>query len=329
VQTGDRGGFDVELRGRAPLVRPEWLRLLVAIGADRDPAGQVLLVVEDVTARRTTSDALLAPMEARSGAYEQLQRMGDITARSLAIVSHEFRTGLFGMQGYSEILCRREFPPATVQKYAASINSDAKRMGRLINDLLDLNRMEVGREELQLEEVACGRLVAEVVERTRMGSPRHEISAVLAPDVPTIVADRDRVIQVLGNLLTNAVKYSPEGGPVVVRLGRHPEGVMIEVTDQGIGIPANMLDEVFEPFTRSQDHGASSVKGTGLGLPIVRHIVRLHGGRVWVESREGVGSTFRVVLPPHPPGAAPNQPPDDDGSAVDPAGQGGTPGSHD
>jgi signal transduction histidine kinase len=184
-----------------------------------------------------------------------------------------------------------------VRDYAASINADAKRMGRLINDLLDLNRMEAGREELQLAEVDIGRVVSDAIDRARSTSDLHAFHVEVAPDLPRIEADPDRLAQVMANLLGNAVKYSPHGGEVRVRAVPHADGVLIEVADRGIGIPANLLDSVFEPFTRSKDHSAQAIKGTGLGLPIVRHIVLLHGGRVWAESREGAGVTLRVVLP--------------------------------
>jgi signal transduction histidine kinase len=258
-------------------------------------------VEEDVAERRQAELTLRSALSAKTTAYERMKRMDEIITKALSVVSHEFRTGLFGMQGYSEILSQRELPPATVRKYATSINRDAKRMGRLINDLLDLNRMEAGYEQLQREDVDLRRLIEESVERARGGAGRHTFLIDLAAGLPRVVADPDRLAQVMGNLLANAVKYSPRGGEVTVRAAARADGVQVEIGDQGVGIPANLVEAVFEPFTRSEEHGARTIKGTGLGLSIVRHIVNLHGGRVWAESRIGAGSTFRFTLPLRPP----------------------------
>jgi PAS domain S-box-containing protein len=306
IHGGRRDRFDVEVRGSRPLVRAGWLRLVVAAGGT-GPAESLVLAAEDITERHLAAQGLEAAITARSAAIEQMRRMNEISTNAMSVVSHEFRTGLFGMQGYSEMLCRRDLPSPTVRDYAASINADAKRMGRLINDLLDLNRMEAGRERLQLAEVDLGGAVSEAVDRARATSDLHTFRVEIAADLPRIEADSDRLAQVLANLLGNAVKYSPGGGEVRVRAVPHTEGVLIEVADQGIGIPANLLEAVFEPFTRSKDHSAQAIKGTGLGLPIVQHVVRLHGGRVWAESREGGGAILRVVLPISAPTRSPDR----------------------
>jgi signal transduction histidine kinase len=130
-----------------------------------------------------------------------------------------------------------------------------------------------------------------------VGTDRHHFAISVAADLPRVPADRDRVAQVLANLLANAVKYSPAGGEIAVSAGAHPEGVAVEVRDQGIGIAADLIDAVFEPYRRSEAPGTRAIKGTGLGLPIVRHIVDLHGGRIWAESEEGAGSALRFTLP--------------------------------
>jgi len=119
----------------------------------------------------------------------------------------------------------------------------------------------------------------------------------VAAGLPPLLADRDRLAQVLANLLANAIKYSPAGGEITISAGEHPEGVLVEVHDQGMGISPDLIDSVFEPYRRSEAPGTRAIKGTGLGLPIVRHIVDLHGGRTWAESEEGAGSTLRFTLP--------------------------------
>jgi phosphoserine phosphatase RsbU/P len=268
-----------------------WMRCDVHALRDADglPAGLEGLLI-DIGERK------LAEAEVQRSLAE-LERMDEAKTNFLATVSHEFRTALFGIQGYSEMLSRRESPPATVVQYAGSINKDVRRLGRLISDLLDLARMESGQEQLRIEEVDLALLIAEVVGRAGAGADRHTFAITVAADLPRVPGDRDRLAQVLANLLANAVKYSPEGGEIAVSASAHPDGVMVEVSDQGMGISPGLIDAVFEPYRRSEAPGTRAIKGTGLGLPIVRHIVELHGGRVWAESREGAGSTLRFTLP--------------------------------
>jgi PAS domain S-box-containing protein len=227
----------------------------------------------------------------------ELERMDDAKTNFLATVSHEFRTALFGIQGYSEMLSRRECAPAAVMQYAGNINHDVRRLGRLISDLLDLARMESGEEQLRIEEVDLSELITEAAGRAGAGTDRHDLKISVAAGLPRVLADRDRLAQVLANLLANAIKYSPAGGEIAITAGEHPEGVLVEVRDQGMGISADLIDGVFEPYRRSEAPGTRAIKGTGLGLPIVRHIVDLHGGRIWAESEEGAGSTLRFTLP--------------------------------
>jgi PAS domain S-box-containing protein len=256
-----------------------------------------LVIVADITGRRLAERSLESSLAALTAANEQLERMDEAKTNFMATVSHEFRTALFGIQGYSEMLSRRECDPPTVALYAGNINHDARRLGRMINDLLDLTRMASGQEQLHVEEVDLAGLMAEAAGRAGASTDRHVFAISVAPDLPPVVGDRDRLAQVLANLLSNAVKYSPAGGEIAVSAGAHAEGVLVEVRDRGMGISADLIDAVFEPYRRSEAPGTRAIKGTGLGLPIVRHIVALHGGRVWVESQEGAGSVFRFTLP--------------------------------
>jgi signal transduction histidine kinase len=182
-------------------------------------------------------------------------------------------------------------------QYAGNINHDVRRLGRLISDLLDLARMESGEEQLRIEEVDLSELITEAAGRAGAGTDRHALEITVAAGLPRVLADRDRLAQVLANLLANAIKYSPAGGEIAITAGEYPEGVLVEVRDQGMGISADLIDGVFEPYRRSEAPGTRAIKGTGLGLPIVRHIVDLHGGRIWAESEEGAGSTLRFTLP--------------------------------
>ena len=137
----------------------------------------------------------------------------------------------------------------------------------------------------------------EVVSLLRSAAPSHTFLLDLARDVPPLVADGDRLAQVVTNLVGNAIKYSPDGGTVTVRTRREGDDVLLAVSDPGIGIPAELLDRVFEPYVRSAEAGGKGIVGTGLGLPIARELVILHGGRIWAESSPGDGTTFTVRLP--------------------------------
>jgi PAS domain S-box-containing protein len=277
-----------------------WMRcdIRVALDDDGHPAGLDGLLI-DIGQRKR------AEAEVRRSLAE-LERIDEAKTNFLAVVSHEFRTALFGIQGYSEMLSAGQCEPEAGRRFARDINQEAQRLGRLISDLLDLARMEAGMERLRLEKVDLSRLIEEGVSRARAGTDRHTFTMSVAPDTPRVMADRDRVAQVLANLLGNAVKYSPSGGEIAVAAGAHPEGVLVEVNDHGMGISPKLIGRVYEPYRRSEAPGSRAIKGTGLGLPIVRHIVGLHGGRTWAESEEGVGSTFRFTLPLRPTQSRPS-----------------------
>lgn len=244
---------------------------------------------------------LVSDAEARAAREQQinieLQRLNQAKSEFVSMVAHEFRTPLTGIQGFSEIIRDYELSLEEIREYASDINSDARRLGRMINAQLDLDRMTSGKFELAREPVDLNALATDLVDHIAPFSPEHRVELQLAADLPAIDGDRDRLIQVASNLLNNAVKYSPGGGLVRVATSYDDEAVELMVCDQGVGIAREDVERVFQPYTRVERSNVAQVAGTGLGLPIVRQIVDLHGGRVWVESELGKGSTFRVRLP--------------------------------
>jgi signal transduction histidine kinase len=210
-------------------------------------------------------------------------------------VSHEFRTPLTSIRAFSELLRDETFSSPEVREFAGDINREAERLTRLIGDLLDLDRLESGQMTPQLEELDLNALVQEAT--TRPYGPQHTVWLELDPALPTLLGDRDKLIQLVLNLVSNGVRYSPDGGVVTVETRGQPGQVHLCVRDEGIGIAAADLETIFEPYRRVDSEATARIQGTGLGLPIVRQIAELHGGRTWAESELGVGSTFHVTLP--------------------------------
>jgi signal transduction histidine kinase len=189
------------------------------------------------------------------------------------------------------------------ERQLANVN-DVLRAGEhllsLINDVLDLAKIEAGKMELELSRVAIPEVLRSAVsmhsERASRGG--IELALTTEPEEITVTADERRVRQVVFNLLSNAIKFTPEGGRVDISAGSEDGYVAIAVADTGPGIPAGELETIFEEFEQSGD--GKNVEGTGLGLPLSRKLVELHGGRLWVESEVGRGSTFRFTLPVGP-----------------------------
>jgi signal transduction histidine kinase len=244
--------------------------------------------------------AAIAAAEAfvqQRAAVAELEQLSRAKSDFVSIVSHEFRTPLTGIQGFSEMMQSEDLTIEEMREYAGDINKDAHRLNRMITEMLDLDKMESGRMEIHREPVDLNAIVSEAAERVRPNAPRHPLSLRLDPLVGEMSGDRDKLTQVMANLLNNAVKYSPNGGEIVVSTRVEGNAAHIVVRDHGMGIPKEALETIFERYGRVESLATRHIQGTGLGLPIVRQIVQLHGGAVWVESTVGEGSVFHVTLP--------------------------------
>jgi signal transduction histidine kinase len=229
--------------------------------------------------------------------YREIEQLSQLRSEFVSIVSHEFRTPLTGIQGFSEMMRDEDLTPAQNREYAGDINKDARRLARLITDMLDLDRMESGRMTLNSEPVDFNRIVAEAAAQFRLSAADHPIELDLDRRLPVMMGDADRLTQVVNNLVSNAMKYSPKGGAVELRTRRSEKTVTMTVRDHGMGIPVDHLEAIFDRYSRVLTSETRSVPGTGLGLPIVRQIVQLCEGRVWATSEAGQGSVFHVELP--------------------------------
>ncbi|HIE38494.1 MAG TPA: PAS domain S-box protein [Anaerolineales bacterium] len=217
----------------------------------------------------------------------------------VSIVSHELKTPVATILGYAETLARSDaqWGPETAQELAETIKDEAKRLDRLITDLLDVSRLQAGALPLAMEEVALDMLARRVAQRFQPRTDRHEISIRFPKNFPLVKGDPMRLEQVLDNLVSNAIKYSPEGGKVRIRGRVRPEEVVVTVSDEGIGIPAVEQGRIFDAFYRVDDRSTRKTGGAGLGLYLARAIVEAHNGRIWVESEPGEGSSFSFALP--------------------------------
>jgi signal transduction histidine kinase len=217
----------------------------------------------------------------------------------LADVIHELRTPMTSIVGYTQILLKNEdLPPSTQKTYLETINREAVHLGKMVNDFLDLVRLESGRARLEREPVNMEHLAREVVMSLLPQANDGDISIHLHADahLPSVPGDEERLKQVLMNLVSNAIKYNREGGRIDVSLNLFGDSLCTTVVDTGRGISAENLPRVFDKFYQ-EEGDETTVKGAGLGLSIARQIVEAHGGSIWAESKPGVGSNFSFTLP--------------------------------
>jgi two-component system, OmpR family, sensor histidine kinase MtrB len=255
--------------------------------------------------QRESRVAQVGPLELREVAAEFNDMADTLVSQDarhlqfLAGVAHDLRTPLNALKLSAQVLLRAPAPPPPekVRESLVRISAQLDRLDRMVGDLLEQTRIEAGNLELRLEDTDLRVLVTDVVELHRPSSQQHRLELTV-PDRPVPVrGDPTRLTQVLTNLLSNAIKYSPRGGHVRVLLEQSQEEVMLSVSDEGVGIPPDEYERIFEPFRRSKGSSAE-IPGIGLGLSVSRRIVRAHGGNIEVVSQEGAGSTFRVRLPP-------------------------------
>jgi signal transduction histidine kinase len=217
----------------------------------------------------------------------------------VATVSHEFRSPLTGIRQLSEMLvCGRVSDPAKQHQYHESILHESERLGRLVGNILDFARMEDGRKQYRFEALDAASWLTAVAEEFRADAARagYRLESSIEVSLPPIAADREALTTAVRNLLENAMKYSPESNVVWLEAQATEGGVLIRVRDQGVGIPSCEQERVFEKFYRGQSELTHKVKGVGLGLSLVKHIVDAHRGRIRLESHEGAGSTFSIHL---------------------------------
>lgn len=237
-----------------------------------------------------------------------LKRLETVRRDFVANVSHELKTPLTAISGYAETLLADDTDPETARRFLDTILSNARRMQRLVDDQLDLSRIESGAWTPANEQVAIEPTAADAwAVAASASSNRPSFSVDLADDCQFVPGDPDAVRQIFRNLLENAIRYTPTGGSVTVRAARDGAGIRISVADTGSGIASDHVPRIFERFYRVDASRARAQGGTGLGLAIVKHLVENQGGRIWAESALGRGTTVHIWWPtrsPHETGAA-------------------------
>ena len=299
---GQRERFQIEKRYVHEDGSVTWAHLHAAIVRSSiiEPA-MVLTMVEDITARKEAEErARLAQAEvlqAQASADAALEA-DRLKSDFVATVSHELRTPLSALLGFSELLVQRQLSPKHVKEYASVMLHEARRLRHLVDEVLDLQRIAVGQEPLTLVPIALEPLIANAVRLHQGESERHTLVTAVPRDLPAVPGDARRLRQMIGNLVSNALKYSPDGGEIRIAVTQEDQRLHLTVQDEGLGIPLQALGRLFDRFYRVTDAPHMRVQGTGLGLALVQEIVGIHDGKVWAESAGvGRGSTFHVTLP--------------------------------
>ena len=290
--------------------------LLPSTGVQSEGEEQVQAVEFDLPVLGEPEEAHIRTLQARlfpirdpvSGQLDRGLLLRDVThekaldrlkSQLLSTVSHELRTPLASIKGFATTLLRQDvaWDDDTRREFLAIIDQESDRLSELIDNLLDMARVEAGTLRIEPEPINLRPIVEETVRTYSVMTRQHQFQIEMARRLPQIMADPRRVRQVLRNLLENAVKYSPAGGPITVTVEVHPEAVQIGVADRGIGIQPEDLNRVFDRFYQVDNASTRKVGGSGLGLSICKAIVEAHKGRIWVESQVGTGSSFYFTLP--------------------------------
>ena len=236
-------------------------------------------------------------------ANKKLKELDQLKSDFISVVSHELRTPLTSIKAFTELIIIK--PRMTGEKRTrllSIINSETDRLARLINDILDLTKIEAGKLSWHVTRVSLKEIIQNSVTNMQSLAENKSLSVNmnLPPSLPVLYGDRDRLIQVITNILSNAVKFTHDGGTISIDafaedVPRHQ--IVVKISDTGVGIPSRDFDIIFEKFRRSGDVLTTHAEGTGLGLAITKQIVEYHGGRIWAESTPGKGSSFSFTLP--------------------------------
>jgi signal transduction histidine kinase len=286
----------------------------------RDRTGQIagiLHMVQDVTEMgmvdrqlaqnrnelRLLQDQLTRQNAELAAANAELRRLDELKSAFVSVAAHELRTPLAPIRGYVEVLLDEDVGSLTDEQreYLQTVERSARRLLTLTSNLLDVTRIEAGRLELVLQSVDLSALVKAIADEygPQLEGRAQQLTLRIPSDMPPALCDETRAAQIVGNLLSNASKYTPQGGRIAITVGPAEEDGFLEVSvaDNGVGIPTKDQPRLFDRFFRAQSAVLTGASGAGLGLHIARSLIELHGGRIWFESELSKGSTFHVTFP--------------------------------
>lgn len=229
---------------------------------------------------------------------DKLEEYDRLYTQVVSTVSHELKTPLMSIRGFAQMIRDGDVADEEARDFGGEIHDNAVRLSRYVERILQEDSVHNGRATLQLEEVDLGSLIDEVVHSLgNLAGDRHRLVNLVNGNTPPVSADPDKVSRIILNLVSNAIKYSPDGGEVTLTASASGREVELVVEDQGLGIPAEARQRIFDRFYRVESAQSRNISGTGLGLSIVKGLVELHGGRIWVEPGNQRGSRFVVTLP--------------------------------
>jgi two-component system phosphate regulon sensor histidine kinase PhoR len=281
------------------LPRDATLRNAIALALSGTATEPEELVIDETTLSLTARPLVNGGAVVALFDLTPIRKLEAVRRDFVANVSHELRTPLTIIGGFAETLQDPEIPAARRAEFAKTIFTNTQRMQRIVDELLDLSRIETGHWRPRPESIRIADLAAEVFARSAASAKSKSVrlDTSIDPDAQTIVADRTALEQILMNLVENALRHTGEGGRIAIETLAEADGVSLIVSDTGSGIPPEHLPRIFERFYRADSGRSREAGGTGLGLAIVRHLVEAHGGMVRAESVVGAGTTIRIFFP--------------------------------
>jgi PAS domain S-box-containing protein len=260
----------------------------------------------------TRNDWTLTPVTRSTGGIEGLvlilpdtteqKRLNQLKDEFIGLISHELRSPLTVIMGAISTALNEadRLSPDETRQLLQDAVLETESLSHLLGNLLELSRAQADRLLLHVESIDIGSIIYDTVERVKRQTALHRFMIDIPPGLPTISADQLRLVRILYNLLENAVKYSPHGGDIGISVRPDGEGIIIAISDQGVGLSPSDQERIFGPFQRLEDSGFGEAGGVGLGLVVCHRLIEIHGGKIWVESSPGQGSTFFFFLPSDP-----------------------------
>jgi signal transduction histidine kinase len=299
LMVGERVIGALTLVRRAPAVQftDEALLLVATVGNSAAIALENARVHEQERALSLRLEELNQLYGQEREIIDKLTESERLYGEVLSTVSHELKTPLMGIRGFAQMIRDRDVEGDEALDFATEIHDNAVRLSTYVERMLQEQAVHAGGETLDIRDVRLRPLAAQVIKQLSTGAPNHELVNDIAEDSPGVSGDPDKILQILLNLVSNAIKYSPRGGTVRVAAEVRDRWLELVVTDSGVGIPPEARSRIFDRFFRISSFETKGIPGTGLGLSIVKGLVELHGGRIWVESEVGRGSSFHATLP--------------------------------